>query len=303
RIMAHGKGLMAGRSVNDGKPSVISHQRSRGAVPRVMGMFTGASLLFVGGKGGVGKTTVAGAIAVRLARADASRRILLLSTDPAHSLGDLFRTAVGDAPNAIAGGPPNLHVLEPGAAHAVAGRRKEVDAALDDISSSSGATAGATDGAEELLDLAPPGIDELFGILSVVDARTAYDLVIVDTAPTGHALRLLEMPDAAREWTQVLLRLLLKYRSLVRPGRLGADLVDVSKSIRELQGLLRDGARTRFILVTRAAEVPRRESARLLVRLRRLHLAVPALVVNALTLDPGRCAWCRTISAAERREL
>ena len=48
------------------------------------------------------------------------------------------------------------------------------------------------------------------------------------------------MPDAAREWVQVLLRVLLKYRRLVRPGQLAAELVEVSKSIRELQSLLRD---------------------------------------------------------------
>ena len=94
----------------------------------------------------------------------------------------------------------------------------------------------------ELMNLAPPGIDELFGMLSVVDARADYDVIVVDTAPTGHALRLLEMPDAAREWVQVLLRVLLKYRSLVRPGQLAAELVDVSKSIRELQVLLRDNS-------------------------------------------------------------
>jgi len=155
----------------------------------------------------------------------------------------------------------------------------------------------------ELMNLAPPGIDELFGILSVVDARAAYDVIVVDTAPTGHALRLLEMPEAAREWTQVLLRVLLKYRSLVRPGQLAAELVDVSKSIRALQALLRDARQTRFIAVTRAAEVPRRETERLLTRLRRLRLSTPAVVVNALTMSPGRCARCRATAVAERRDL
>ena len=137
------------------------------------------------------------------------------------------------------------------------------------------------------MNLAPPGIDELFGILSVVDARADYDVIVVDTAPTGHALRLLEMPDAAREWMQVLLRVLLKYRSLVRPGQLAAELVDVSKSIRELQALLRDATQTRFIVVTRAAEVPRRETERLLARLRRLHLSTPAVVVQRVDDGAG----------------
>ena len=76
------------------------------------------------------------------------------------------------------------------------------------------------------MNLAPPGIDELFGILSVFDARADYDAILVDTAPTGHALRLLELPDAAREWVQALLRVLLKYRGLMRPGELARELVD-----------------------------------------------------------------------------
>jgi len=267
-------------------------------------LFAGASLLFFGGKGGVGKTTVAAAVAAQLARADRGRRVLLLSTDPAHSLGDVFLAGVGDTAATIAGAPPNLAVRELDAARALADRRAQFEGALDEIASAVGiAGAGAAISAGELMNLAPPGIDELFGVLSVVDARAAYDVIVVDTAPTGHALRLLEMPEAAREWMQVLLRVLLKYRSLVRPGQLAAELVEVSKSTRDLIALLRDAKTTSFVVVTRAADLPRRETERLLVRLRRLHLSVPALVVNARTLAPGRCARCRAVAAAERREL
>jgi arsenite-transporting ATPase len=310
------------------KPSALSHQPRGRAVsaqasaitipPAAIGALQGASLLFFGGKGGVGKTTVAAVAALGLARAKPSRRVLLLSTDPAHSLADVFNSAVGDTAHAIRGGPPNLLVRELDAAGALADRRTQFESALDAIASAAGAAAITADLTaakgvsvhvptsaigRELMNLAPPGIDELFGIISVVDARNDYDVIIVDTAPTGHALRLLEMPDAAREWLQVLLRVLLKYRSLVRPGQLAAELVDLSKSIRELQGLLRDARQTRFIVVTRAAEVPRRETERLLTRLRRLHLSTPAVVVNALTMSPGRCARCRATAANERREL
>jgi arsenite-transporting ATPase len=190
------------------------------------------------------------------------------------------------------------------AAHALEMRRTQFEGALDEIAAAIGVEgASPAMGTSELMRLAPPGIDELFGVLGVVDARADYDVIVVDTAPTGHALRLLEMPQAAREWMQVLLRVLLKYRSLVRPGQLAAELVELSRSIRELIALLRDPKTTRFIAVTRAAELPRRETARLLARLRRLHLAVPAIVVNALTLAPGRCVRCRAVSAAEKREL
>jgi len=277
---------------------------ARTLAPDAMSAFRGASLLFFGGKGGVGKTTVAAASALRLARADPARRVLLLSTDPAHSLADVFLADVGDTARTIAGAPKNLVVRELDAARALAIRRVQFEKALDEIASAFGASLRSTTGlGSKLMNLAPPGIDELFGVLSVVEAGAGYDLIVVDTAPTGHALRLLEMPDAAREWVKVLLRVLLKYRTLVRPGQLAAELVDVSKSIRALQARLRDVRQTRFIVVTRAAEVPRRETERLLTRLRRLHLSAPAIVVNALTFAPGRCARCRATASAERREL
>jgi len=79
--------------------------------------------------------------------------------------------------------------------------------------------------------------------------------------------------------------------------------VDLSKSIRELQALLRDRRRTRFLVVTRAAEVPMLETTRLVERLRRLELGTPAIVVNAMTLAPGRCPRCRATAAAERRAI
>ena len=314
---------LKGRPTTEGRPT--EGRRADVGRPFRAGAFTppesldaidGASLLFFGGKGGVGKTTVAAATALRLARANRSRKILLLSTDPAHSLADVFKHPVGDKARAIAGAPRNLIVRELDAAAVLAARRAQFEGAIDEIAAAVGAStiAGSVDAglsvrspssniARELMNLAPPGIDELFGILSVVDARAEHDVIVVDTAPTGHALRLLEMPDAAREWMQVLLRVLLKYRSLVRPGQLAAELVDVSKSIRELQALLRDHQQTRFIVVTRAAEVPRKETARLLARLHRLRLATPAVVFNALTMTPGRCARCHATAAAEAREI
>jgi len=304
RAMADGSWLMAKGSrlratTIAHSPYGIGHQPS--AIDAVGGA---ASLIFVGGKGGVGKTTVAAATALMLAKSDARRRVLLLSTDPAHSLGDVLRAAVGDSARPVTGGPKNLLVRELDAARALAARRTAFEAALEEISTAFGASATTQPGggASELMSLAPPGIDELFGVLSVVDARAHFDVIIVDTAPTGHALRLLETPDAAREWLQVLMRVLLKYKFLVRPGPLAAELVDLSKSIRDLQALLRDPGRTRFVVVTRAAKVARVETARLLHDLRRLRLSTPAIVVNALTLDPGRCVRCRATAAAEHRE-
>jgi arsenite-transporting ATPase len=297
---------------------------ARHAVPESLDALRGARLIFFGGKGGVGKTTVAAASAIRLARADAARDVLLLSTDPAHSLGDVFDQPIGDRPTAVRGGPPNLRVRELNAGAAFASRRAALEAAVEEIGAAIGADGvGSARSISELMDLAPPGIDELFGLLSVAELLTGsvreslrpsarslgrghaapHPLIVIDTAPTGHALRLLELPDAAHEWVQQLLHVLLKYRSLVRPGRLAAELVDVSKSIRTLQTLLQDKRYTRFIVVTRAAEVPRAETDRLLDRLARLRLATPAVIVNAMTLDPGTCRRCLATAIAERRTL
>jgi arsenite-transporting ATPase len=294
------------RVVRSGEGAVaLSQPRgARTVAAESLEVFRGARLLFFGGKGGVGKTTVAAAAAVRLARADPEGRVLLLSTDPAHSLADVFRGTVGDTPATLRGAPANLFVREIDAPRALAARRAALEGALDEITAAFGAAnVQSGERASELMNLAPPGVDELFGMLSLLEAREHYRTVVVDTAPTGHALRLLEMPDTAREWVQVLLRVLLKYRSLVRPGQLAVELVDVSKAIRELQRLLHDPVHTRFIAVTRAAEVPRAETERLLARLRRLALAVPAIVSNAMTLAPGRCSRCRAVAAAERAQI
>jgi arsenite-transporting ATPase len=284
--------------------------------PETIAAFDGARLLLFGGKGGVGKTTCAAATAVRLARAQASRRVLLLSTDPAHSLGDVFGAALDDRPRSIPGGPANLRVRELDAAAALAARREALDAAIQEIVAAFGVESGdgTAGGVRALMDLAPPGVDELLGIVSVAELlvadseaagprETGYDLLVVDTAPTGHALRLLEMPDAARGWVQALMRVLLKYRALVHPGRLAAELLDLSKSIGRLQNLLHDRTATRFIVVTRAAEVPRLETERLMRRLKTLRLSAPAVIVNALTRAPGSCARCRATAAAERAVL
>ena len=285
----------------------FSAARTGDAPPETM--LRDANLLLFAGKGGVGKTTCAAAAAVRLARANPKRDVLLLSIDPAHSLGDVFGASLGDRPEKVAGTPANLLVREVDAATTLRDRRETLEAALTEIVGAFGAS-DRGQGVTQILDLAPPGIDELLGMLSVAEMAApnpsngegARRLLIVDMAPTGHALRLLEMPDLARAWIQSLMRVMLKYRSVAKADRLGAELVDLSKSIRRLQERLRDRAHTRVVVVTRAARVPRLETERLFGRLRRLKLTASTLVVNAVTLAPGRCRRCRAVAAAERRE-
>jgi arsenite-transporting ATPase len=266
-------------------------------------------LVLVTGKGGVGKTTCAAALALALAAGSARRRVLALSTDPAHSLGDVLGVPLGDDVRQPPGAPAGLHAREIDAARLLADRRvgyldavQEVFDALRGNSSFELAFDRAV--VEDLIDLAPPGIDELFGMLAVVEALGGdrpYDTVVVDTAPTGHALRLLQMPDAALEWVHAFMAILLKYRKVIGLGDLGADLLGLSRDLRRLQTLLSDREQTRAFAVTRAAELPRLETERLVSELGGLGVPLGGVIVNALT--PPGCARCRAAAAAEQRAV
>ena len=274
-------------------------------------------LILLAGKGGVGKTTCAAALAVELADRTPARRVLVLSTDPAHSLGDVLNVPIGDDIRRVPDGAGEFSAREVDAGRLLTARRaayleavQEVFDALRGGSSFDPAFDRAV--VEDLIDLAPPGIDELFGMLAVIEAlgdQGPFDTVVVDTAPTGHALRLLEMPEAALEWVHAFMEILLKYRKVIGLGDLGADLLELSRDLRRLQALLRDRQRTRAFVVTRAAELPRLETGRLVRELRTLGIPLAGIIVNALISRSGRafagseplCQRCRAAGAAERR--
>jgi len=284
-------------------------RRIRAALPvergdrPVVDLTVGARWLLFGGKGGVGKSTCAAAEAAHLA---ADRRVLLLSTDPAHSLADVFGAPLDDRPRTVPGASPLLHVREIDAGAEMADFRRRymdgVDEAFSRIAKPAGAGAGSF---RELIDLAPPGIDEVIAVAGVAAALAGgnreYDIVVTDTAPTGHALRLLQTPSLLRDWTRALMSMLLKYRELVGAGSLAALLVQLSRQLRALQTILADGDQTRFIVVTRAARLPTLESGELLASLRSMNIAVGAILVNAL--GAGGCPRCRAARAAESRHL
>ena len=266
------------------------------------------------GKGGVGKTTCAAALALALAEARPRRPVLLLSIDPAHSLGDVLGAPLGDDVRRPPDAPAGFGAREVDAPGLMAARRRRYLEAVEDVfdawrGGSSFDPAFDRTVVEDLIDLAPPGIDELFGLLALVEAldgEQSYHTVVVDTAPTGHALRLLEMPEAALEWVHALMAILLKYRQVIGLGELGADLVALSRDLRRLGALLHDRELTRAFAVTRAAALPRLETARLLQALTALGVAVGGVIVNALTpAGPATplCGRCRRAGAAERQTV
>jgi arsenite/tail-anchored protein-transporting ATPase len=265
-------------------------------------------LVLFGGKGGVGKSTCAATMALVAADRDPSKRVLLISTDPAHSLADVFGKPVSDSARALTGGPANLRVREIDPAAFLSRIRERYINAVDALF---GAADRGFDIAHDravmksLIDLAPPGLDEVAAVLEVSDALIAdqrtRDLVIMDTAPTGHALRLLQMPALIHDWTRELMRILLKYQKVTGLGELGQSLLALASSVRRLRVLLADPDRCAFVVVTRAAALPRLETVRLMQSLGELDVHVPAVVVNAA--GRGTCRRCRKNSAAEKREI
>ena len=272
-------------------------------------------LLMFGGKGGVGKTTCAAALAVQAASGRPKRQVLLLSADPAHSLGDVFGASVSDEARALRGGPRNLTVRELDARRGFEELRRRFAGAIEDLfarlAGGGGMPAQASDHdrqvLNDLLELAPPGVDELVAIIEVTDALLSsdadrrFDLVIIDTAPTGHALRLLEMPALVHQWVKAVMAILLKYQAVVGVGELGAVLLRLSQGLNRLRDLLADDARTAFVVVTRPAQLPRAETARLARRLRAASIHVPVVVVNAF--GAGTCGRCDRERQAQTREL
>ncbi|MGH3624321.1 MAG: ArsA family ATPase, partial [Sciscionella sp.] len=145
-----------------------------------------ATLIFTG-KGGVGKTTVAAATAIHLA--DRGVRTLVISTDPAHSLGDCLRIPLGSRPREVA---ENLAAMELDTREEMALRFGDVREVLMKQMSRQGVTTAL---AEEIVNF--PGADELFGLLKLAEVKASgeFDAVVVDTAPTGNTLRFLHFPE------------------------------------------------------------------------------------------------------------
>ena len=243
----------------------------------------GLQLLLFGGKGGVGKTTCATAAALRLAAQAPERSLLLVSTDPAHSVRD---SLAGYAP------PGNLQVLELDAQQCLNKFREQNGGMLREI-----AAAGTfldDEDINQFLNLSLPGLDELmalFEIASWVETRQ-YDCIVVDTAPSGHTLRLLAMPELIGRWLGMLEVLLAKRRYMRRvfsrdatPDRLDQFVSQWKSTLHLTEKLMHDPERTEFVPVAIAEPLSVSETVALFHELQSRKMPVSELVVNQLHLE------------------
>jgi arsenite-transporting ATPase len=258
------------------------------------------AMLVFAGKGGVGKTTLACATALRLARAYTGKRILLFSADPAHSLADCLNMPLGPKPVQAA---PGLWAMEMDAtADFVALKnqyRKELAEFLSQLMPNLDLTFDR-EVMERIMDLSPPGIDELMALAAVMDFLTpeGYDLLVLDAAPTGHLIRLLELPEIIEGWLKAFFSLFLKYRKIFRLPGISERLIKLSKDLKRLRAILRDPSRAALYAASILTEMSFAETTDLVAACGRLEIPVPCLFLNMATPD-GPDSLCRSLFQRE----
>ncbi|MFQ5811829.1 MAG: ArsA family ATPase [Anaerolineae bacterium] len=261
--------------------------------------------IFFGGKGGVGKTTAATASALYLARQRPDRKVLIVSTDPAHSVGDSFAQAVGDEVVPVEG-VDNLWARELDTEKVLAEYRHINNPILAEI-----ANRGTLFDEEDIADfmqLTLPGMDEVMAIRELIELIKSgeYDLVVVDTAPTGHTVRMLQLPSQMRNWVKTLEMMMDKHRYVVHTmvGRYIPDECDrfleaQKRGVTMVQRTLKDTATTEFVLVTIPEEMAVYETWRLFSTLRKERIPVRNLIVNRVIGRDGLCAPCQRKKAEQ----
>lgn len=258
-------------------------------------------LILFGGKGGVGKTTCASSAGLYLAK---DFKTLLISTDPAHSLSDSLGEVVGSEIKEVKG-IKNLSALEISAEKALSKFKIKYKEQIRKILGTS--TYLDEEDIDSIFDLPIPGIDEVMGFKTIVDLieEGKFDKYIVDTAPTGHALRLLTLPELLDDWIKVMAKMRWKYRYMVETfsGKYNPDegddfLVEMKKTVNRIEGLLRDGKASEFIAVTIPEDMAILETERLVKNLNKYGLKVKQLVVNNV-LELRDCEFCRERSNAQ----
>jgi len=269
-------------------------------------------VLFVGGKGGVGKTSVASALAVAVAHNGG--RVLLVSTDPAHNLGHIWDTPLSDAKARVfTASPGNVDAVEIDPQATIERHFEAVDATMMKL-----LPERLHRSAKQHLELAKtaPGSHEsaiLERIAELIDHDAdVYDLVIFDTAPSGHTLHLLTLPEKLTGWTESLLasrsrseRFAAAARGIVggedqeaaADSELRRTLIARRDRFVRMRKTITDATATGFVIVTLAERMPVAETLDIVKQLRGLGIDVASIVVNRRSpADSGSLL-------AERRKL
>ncbi|RTY67636.1 ATPase [Flavobacterium sp. GSP27] len=256
-------------------------------------------LIIFGGKGGVGKSVCAIATALALSK---NFKTLLISTDPAHSVSDCLEQEIGFKVVNV-DGTANMSALEVDADKALSNFKTEHRNELKKLFDTS--TNLDSEDIDEMLDLSIPGIDEMMSFKTIIDfiEEGGYDKYVVDTAPTGHALRLISSPKLLDDWIKVAARMRWKYRYMVtsfsgsyQQDEVDALLFSLKKIVKRIQNLLRDKTKCEFIPVCIPEAMATMETDRLLADLSASGIIARQIIVNnVMVSDDGD--FCKRVKA------
>jgi len=270
---------------------------------------TSLQLIMFGGKGGVGKTTMAVATALELAKENSApirlanaasaalarrnEKVLIFTTDPAPSLADSLGQAIGSEPTAVVG-TNNLFAMEIDARKVLKEFKEEYGREILDILQQG--TYMANEETEEMFHLEIPGLDEVMGLKKITDFidRSDYHLYIVDTAPTGHTLRLLMLPELLDNWIKFLANLRWKHHAMVRQfarekriEKADEFLLEMKKTVKKVRALLQNSEKTEFVVVTIAENMGVSETEDLIRSLKQMHIPSRHIVINNIFPQEG----------------
>lgn len=255
---------------------------------------TNLNFLIFGGKGGSGKTTSACATALYLGQKYKDKKILVVSTDPAPSIGDSFGLEVG---NKITQIEDNIWAQELDAQELMEDFRKKHSETTKTLVERG--TYLSREDIEEFTSLSMPGMDEVMAVIKIAGLLQSYDLIILDTAPTGHTKVLLSLPKAMRRWLRVGDMMMEKHRFLMRRirGKYVKDEVDrflanTRADVRRVENLLKNPKATEFVPVTIPESMSILETGGLVRDLKKMRIVVNTVITNRVMAE-GECAFCR----------
>ncbi|KAK5654876.1 hypothetical protein OQA88_6913 [Cercophora sp. LCS_1] len=268
--------------------------------------------IFVGGKGGVGKTTTSCSLAIQLAKV--RRSVLLISTDPAHNLSDAFSQKFGKEARLI-DGFTNLSAME-----------IDPNGSIQDLLAGQGeggdmGDMGGMGGMMQDLAFAIPGIDEAMSFAEVLKQvkSLSYETIIFDTAPTGHTLRFLQFPSVLEKALAKISQLSSQYGPLLN-GFLGSNgalpngqnlnemmekLESLRKTISEVNAQFKDEQLTTFVCVCIPEFLSLYETERMIQELTSYNIDTHSIVVNQLLYPkPGSdCEQCTARRKMQKKYL
>ncbi len=255
---------------------------------------------FFSGKGGVGKTSMSAATALWFA--GKGKKTLVISTDPAHSLSDAFDIKIGPEVVKL---KKNLYALEIDPGKAMQEYKEMLSPKMEKL----GALEGL--GLEDTLDIAgtTPGIDEIasFDRFLRFMGSKEYDVIIFDTAPTGHALRFLSLPDVLDSWVGKMIKIRMRFSGMMSLARkilpfgdseedeksFGLKEMEAMKErISQAREILSNPHKTHYTMVMIPEAMSISETERALKTLKGYGIPVKSLIVNQIIPQSKECDFC-----------